>query len=262
MIGTPIRGGGMMINYHLSMVSLSKYAQKLGVELDTRMISNCTYIEQGRNVLANTFYESDCTHLIFIDADNGFITNNFFELLLTKKDIVGGLYTRRRINWHSVHAAALAGMPPEMLSHAAGDFPIHPLAGHDIQIGHEPQKVLTMPTGFLCISRHAFETYVKAFPDRKTTPNNPGHYGIQFFRAGTIKCPDGSVGYDTEDNLWCKDLLTLGVNTYYCPWMQISHYGEYEFNACHPCSVGSYVHLEGWLDKQQPKVAPMNQVIE
>ena len=258
MICTPIRGQTVQGNYHLSIQSVSKWGALLGVNIDIQMLMNCSYIEQGRNVLANTFYNSDCTHLIFIDSDNGFVTNHFFELLLAQKDIVGGVYTKRKINWDAVHKAVLQGVPVEGLAHCAGDFPMHALQDHEIKIGVEPQKVLTLPTGFLCISRKTFDTYVKAFPDRKTTPNSPGHYGIQFFQAGTFKSQNEKgetvVGFDSEDNVFCKDMLTLGINTWVCPWMQISHHGEYLFDSCFACSSGAYVHFAGWQERQEKAV--------
>lgn len=253
-IATPIRGGTVMGNYHLSVQSVSKWAALMGINLQIQMLFGCSYIEQGRNVLANTFWNSDCTHLVFIDADNGFITNNFFELLLCQKDIVGGVYTKRKINWTAVHKAALAGVPANMLEHCAGEFPFHALEGHDIKIEPTPQKVLSLPTGFLSISRNALKTYVNAHPTRKTTTGNPGSYGIQFFKAGTITCDDGTKGFDSEDNIFCKDMLKLGVHTYLCPWMEISHYGEHEFKACFACSQGAYVHIPGWLEAQETNV--------
>jgi hypothetical protein len=243
LIGTPMYGGAVMGNYLLSVTATMRWAGILNLKVDTEYLFGATYLELGRNYIANAFYNSDATHLVFIDADNGFLPNNFFELILTQKDIVGGLYPRRKVNWKAVHAAALAGIPPEGLKHCAGDFPMHPLAGHDITIGHEPQKVLSMPTGFLCITRKAFETYVRAFPERKTTPGNPGHFGIEFFRAGVQEI-NGSRGFDTEDNLFCKDLLTLGINTWFCPWMNVSHYGSELHEACYPCSLGHYVHFD------------------
>lgn len=255
MICTPTRGQTVQGNYHLSIQSVSKWGALLGVDIDIQMLMNCSYIEQGRNVLANTFWNSNCTHLVFIDSDNGFITNNFFELLLTKKDIVGGAYTKRRINWEAVHYAALQGIPANRLDHCAGDFPIHTLKDHDLVIGQEPQKVLTLPTGFLCISRNAFKKYIEAFPERETTPNSPGHYGKQFFQAGTFRSQNENgetvVGFDSEDNIFCKDMLTLDVNTWVCPWMQISHHGEYLFDSCFSCSSGAYVHFEGWKERQK-----------
>ncbi len=254
MICTPIRGAQVCGNYHLSMVSLARWAAIHGVKLDTQMLFGCTYIEQGRNVLANTFWNSDCTHLFFVDADNGFITNHFFELLLCQKGIIAGLYCKRIIDWEAVRRAVLDGVPTELLPHCTGNFPMHALEGHPITIGQEPQKVLTMPTGFMCIERKTLKTYVEAFPDRKTTPGNPGDYGIQFFRAGTIELKDenGALtrGFDSEDNIFCKDMLTLGVNTWLAPWFSLTHHGEYTFEACLPCSQGAYLHWPEWLAKQ------------
>ena len=254
MIATPIRGTTVMGNYDLSMQSLAKWAARVGMDIDSRMLMGCSYIEQGRNVLANTFWDSKCTHLVFIDSDIGFMTNSFFELLLTGKDVVGGVYTKRKINWQAVENAVKAGIPTEMLAHCSGEFPMHCLEGEGVTIGHEPQKVLTLPSGFMSISRKALETYVKAHPERKTTPGNPGHYGIEFFKAGTMDQAekDGSVtrGFDSEDNVFCKDMYRLGVNTWVCPWIHLSHSGEHVFEACLPCSQGAYVHWKPWMEKQ------------
>lgn len=244
MIGTPMYGGAVMGNYELSISATLHWAGALGITVKPEYLFGATYLELGRNYIANAFWHSDFTHLVFVDADNGFAPNHLFELILCTAEgrhIVGGLYPRRKINWKAVHAAVLAGVKPEFLSHCAGDFPMHPLAGHDITIGHEPQKVLSMPTGFLCITRHAFQKYVEAWPERRTTPGNPGHFGIEFFRAGVQEI-NGSRGFDTEDNLFCKDLLTLGINTWFCPWMSISHYGSELHEACYACSNGHYVH--------------------
>lgn len=242
-----------MGNYMMATSSLNKWATMLGVQLDIQIMTGVTYIDFGRNVLANTFWNSKATHLIFIDSDVGFITNNFFELLLCQKDIVGGMYTRRQINWDSVHKAVLAGVPPDCLEFCSGDFPIHTLKDHPVIIDDQPQKVLTLPTGFLCISRKAFETYHKAHPDQVTTPGNPGHYGIQFFRAGTVLCDDGSRGQDSEDNLFCKDLLKLGIHTWVCPWMDLTHMGDHLYKAKFADSSGAYLSTPGWLEAQKEK---------
>lgn len=254
MVCTPVREGRFMGNYMMAISSLQKWSTLLGLPVDIQTMMGVTYIEFGRNVLANTFWKSECTHLVFIDSDIGFITNNFFELLLCDKDIVGGMYTRRKINWHAVHKAVLEGVPPECLEYCAGDFPIHTLKDHPVRIESEPQKVLTLPTGFFCISRKALELYHKSYPEMVSTPGNPGYYGIQFFRSGTITCDDGTKGHDSEDNLFCKDMLKLGVNTWVCPWMDLTHYGDHLFKARFADSAGAYLSTPGWLEKQTGNV--------
>lgn len=246
-LATPMYGGKVMGNYELSMAETMRWSGILGLDVVPIHIFGATYIQVGRNYLANDFWGSKGTHLVFLDADNGWKVNNLFELILCtadNRDIVAGLYPRRQINWEAVRKAVLAGVPADMLEHCSGDFPMHPLAGHDIAIGDEPQKVLSMPTGFMCITRKCLETYVQAFPERKTTPGNPGHFGIEFFRAEVVDS-NGSRGWDSEDNIFCKDMLKLGINTWLCPWMNVSHFGEHNFRACLPCSMGYYgVHMD------------------
>jgi hypothetical protein len=246
-LATPMYGGKVMGNYELAMASTMRWAGILGLDVRPMHLFGATYIDVGRNYLANGFWESNCTHLIFLDADQGWTANHLFELVLCTepgRQIVAGLYPRRKINWENVRKAVLSGVPTKMLEHCSGDFPMHALPGHDIAIGNEPQKVLSMPTGFMCITRKCLEMYVEAFPNRKTTPGNPGHFGIEFFRAG-VQEVNGSRGADSEDNIFCKDMLTLGVNTWFCPWMHITHFGEHLFQACLPCSLGMYgAHMD------------------
>lgn len=248
MLGTSMYGGEVMGNYLLALSATMRWAGILNLDVTPEFLFGATYVQLGRNYIANAFMKSSATHLLFIDADNGFIPNNVFELLLTEKDIVGGLYPRRKTNWKAVHAAVLAGIPPEGLEHCSGDFPMHPLSGNDIEMGHEPQKVLTMPTGFLLISRKAFEVYEKNYPERYTTEGYPGYFGKEYFRAQVVEStsPTGEVikGFDTEDNLFCKDVQPFGIDTYFCPWMSISHFGRELHEACLPCSMGHYVHWD------------------
>lgn len=258
MICSPSRDSVVCGNYHLTNLAIAKWAAMIGMKVDTQFLFGCSYIEQGRNVLANTFYNSDATHLFFIDTDNGTQANHFFELLLTQKEIIGGLYPKRNFNWEAIHKAALDGVPANRLAHSAGHFPYHMLEGSPLTIGHEPQKVLTLPTGFMCISKAALKKYVKAFPNRKTSNNTPGSYGIQFFRAGTFEQTDEKGNkynsFDSEDNHFCKDMLTLGVNTYVAPWVPVTHQGEYLFEACLACSNGAYIHTPNWIENHSKAV--------
>lgn len=257
MICSPSRESVVCGNYHLTTLAIAKYGALFGMQIDTQLLFGCSYIEQGRNTLANTFWNSDCTHLFFIDTDNGTMANHFFELLLCQKDIIGGVYTKRQFNWETIRQAAIDGVPADKLNHTPGIFPYHMLEGHPVTIGHEPQKVLTLPTGFMCISRNTFKRYVEAFPERKTTEGHPGHYGIQFFKAGTFETLNEKgekvVGFDSEDNTFCKEMLMLGINTYLAPWVPVSHHGEYTFEACLSCSSGGYVHWDEWLAKRMAK---------
>lgn len=258
MICSPSRESIVCGNYHLTTLAIAKWAALLGVQVDTQLLFGCSYIEQGRNTLANTFWNSDCTHLFFIDTDNGTMANHFFELLLCQKDIIGATYPKRNFNWEAVRQAALDGVPAELLAHSSGFFTHHMRENCPITVGHEPQRVLTLPAGFLCISRNALKKYTQKYLERKTTLSNPQHQGMQFFRAGTFEQLNEKgekyVSFDSEDNHFCKDMLRLGIDTYLAPWVPVSHQGEYLYESCLPCSHGAYVHTPGWVEaKNQEK---------
>lgn len=249
MIGTPAYGGTFMGNYEMAMSETRRWAQKIGLQIIPQFLFGATYIDLARNYISNAFLKSDCTHLFMIDADVGWIPNNFFELILCDTSIISGLYPKRAINWTAVANAVRAGVPDHLLSHCAGDFPITPMPGKDITLGHEPQEVFSVPTGFTCFSREVFESYAKhldAIPSRKCTQGSKGDFGYQFFYTGMIE-QEGKWGWDGEDNHFCRDLRTLGIKSYIAPWVSCTHFGPSMFEACWPCSIGHYVHI--------PKVA-------
>ena len=60
-------------------------------------LSGCSLITKARNVLVENFLESECTDLLFVDADLAINAEAVLRLLAlsTNKDITAGMYTRR-----------------------------------------------------------------------------------------------------------------------------------------------------------------------
>src|SRR5690606_17797542 len=56
---------------------------------------NC-HVDDARNAICRTFMESDCTELMFLDADVTFEPEDLVQLCERDLDIVGGVYPFRR----------------------------------------------------------------------------------------------------------------------------------------------------------------------
>jgi hypothetical protein len=69
--------------------------QQNGIEV-YRAACSPTYIHQGREWVAESFLESDATHLCFIDSDMAIHPNSIMRLIEDNLPIVGGLYYGRR----------------------------------------------------------------------------------------------------------------------------------------------------------------------
>jgi hypothetical protein len=56
---------------------------------------NC-HVDDARNVVVQEFLLSDCTDLVFIDADVSWETKDLVTLIRYPRDVVGGIYPFRR----------------------------------------------------------------------------------------------------------------------------------------------------------------------
>ena len=86
-------------------VSLARLAQQLpqhGVDLSIGSICGCSVVSRARNLLVKDFLESNCTDLMFIDADINFEPEDVLRLMAwasdPKKGIVGGVPRTRKSN--------------------------------------------------------------------------------------------------------------------------------------------------------------------
>src|SRR5437879_13592227 len=89
LIGCPCFGGVLQHTFALSLISLVESLREYGVRYKLRFIANRSLIQIARDELANTVLNGDFTHLLFVDADQGFETADVFKMLTAGKEIIG-----------------------------------------------------------------------------------------------------------------------------------------------------------------------------
>lgn len=95
---------------------------------------NC-HVDDARNSIVRDFLESDCTDLVFLDADVTFEPKALVQLCQRDKDMVGGVYPYRREGGETM--------------------PCRLLEGGEVIDGL--REVEGLPTGFMKIKRHVLE---------------------------------------------------------------------------------------------------------
>lgn len=101
---------------------------------------NC-HVDDSRNSIVRDFLESDCTDLIFLDADVCWEPVSLVQLCGRDAEIVGGVYPYRR--------------------EGSDNMPVRLMDGGEVKDGL--REVEGLPTGFMKIKRSVFE---KMGPDR------------------------------------------------------------------------------------------------
>lgn len=102
---------------------------------------NC-HVDDARNVIVRDFLGSDCTELVFLDADVMFDPEGLVQLCRRDADIVGGVYPYRR--------------------EGAETLPVRLLKGARSVDGL--REVEGLPTGFMKIARHVLERMCEGRP--------------------------------------------------------------------------------------------------
>lgn len=102
---------------------------------------NC-HVDDGRNSIVRDFLESDCTDLVFLDADVTWEPRGLVALCERDEDIVGGVYPYRR--------------------EGSDNMPVRLMDGGEVRDGL--REVEGLPTGFMKIRRHVLEKMAAAAP--------------------------------------------------------------------------------------------------
>lgn len=114
-------------------------------------------VERARNILTANFLESDCTHILFVDADIGFSSADVERICGHEELVVGGLYPLKTMT-ESVQWCANGLQPGDALVREDG-----------------LTEVKYAGTGFLCIAREVFEALKQHIAVLPYTQDFPPH---------------------------------------------------------------------------------------
>ena len=227
-IGTPMYGGMCTSEYTQSLLNLSESANKSDVKLTTIFLGNESLIQRGRNTIAHHFMElPDATHLLFIDADMKFRTEDVVRMIKADKSFIVGPVALKGYNWDEIRQAAVNG--EEDINRTGGIFNINKLPGIDMVDENTPFEIEHGGNAFMMLLRDVFETL---------KPHTP------IYTNGGRSLPDGVEIYDyfrveinkdtnhllSEDYFLCHSYRQLGGKVWCAPWVETGHFGSHLFN--------------------------------
>ena len=173
-IGVPCYGGMVSHLTARGLINLGVSLHASGVPYEeVNFIANESLVPRARNRIVANFLKTDCTHLLFIDADLGFTAGDVDALTRGGFDVVGGVYPMKVIDWQRVADLVKAGCDPAALHARSGLYTANAKAS-DIEDGtvtlirkndRRYVEVQDVPTGFLLIKRAALEAYIERYRD-------------------------------------------------------------------------------------------------
>ena len=251
-IATPMYGGMAHGLYIKSCLDLQTTFNQYGIETKFSFLFNESLITRARNYLVDEFLRSDYTHMMFIDSDIHFSPKDVIALLALDKDVIGGPYPKKSINWGNVAHAARnhPDLDPRELENLVGEYVFNVVKGTSSFQVSEPLNVLEIGTGHMMIKRHVFDKMKDAYPMIHYKPDHVGQANfdgtryIHAFFDTVIDTKDsitggGSDRYLSEDYMFCQMWRKIGGEIWLCPWMRTQHIGTYAFTGNMP-AVAQY----------------------
>ena len=166
-------------------------------------------VERARNILTANFLESDCTHILFVDSDIGFIPEDVWRIASHEEPVVGGIYP-------------LKNMQPEVQWCGNG------LSTTGPQPSTRPDGLMPVKyigTGFLCLARSVLEKFQAAHPELFYEQDfAPHRTECAFWHQGVH-----SRRFLTEDWMFCQLWLDLGGSIFADTAVMLKHAGRAEW---------------------------------
>ena len=246
-VATPMYGGMAHGLYIKASLDLQNVMSKFGIETKFSFLFNESLITRARNYLVDEFLRSGFTHLLFIDSDIHYQPQDIVALMALDKDVIGGPYPKKSINWGNVAQAARNNpdLDPKELEGLVGEYVFNVVKGTQQFQVTEPLEVLEIGTGHMMVKRQVFEKMQESFPNIKYKPDHVGQAnfdGSRYIHAyfdTVIDTKDSITGggterYLSEDYMFCQMWRKIGGQIFLCPWMKTQHIGTYAFTGDMP----------------------------
>lgn len=205
LIGTPSYDGKLDIYYIDSLLNTLAQCEQNGVEVYPLFMCYDSLVQRARNDLFKAAYDAQMDVLFFIDGDVGWNPSDFFKLIKSDKDLIGGSYRKKNDNEELYVVKALDQDDKNLNLNIDKDGLL---------------EVAGLGCGFMKISRKAIESLWNI---SKKYTSEKGDSRMVF----EVVCEDNDL--ISEDIYMCKKWRSLGNKVYLDSNITCTHTGTKTF---------------------------------
>ena len=259
-LGMPMYGGMLGENTLHGVLGLQAWTTRNSVGMKLQTMGNESLITRARNTIVSMFLDDKDyigTHLLFIDADIGFVPKNIERLIRADKDIVCGIYPRKCIHWDKIRGVLKENpnISNEELEYRSLGYNLNFVDPKNIRIEEGFCEVMEAATGMMLIKRDVFDKMKKAYPERKY--NSDQIVNGQQWRSDN--CYDlfgvGKIDWDKDERYLSEDYYfsrlwsKIGGKIYADVSAPLTHQGNMHFKG----HVGAIFSIADDTDKDRTK---------
>jgi hypothetical protein len=251
---TPCFGGMCHINYLTCLVNTITLFKQYNFPLQIEFCKNDSLISRARNnLIAKALFDKNTTHIMFIDNDISWDPFDILKLVLSDKELIGGIYPLKNYDWSKLatnqnyisqilqkkNQSQLASIitDEQMIQHNLLKYNVNYL-GNVLQIENNLAKVKHIATGFMMIKKEVIMKMIKSFPSTKYTDDvhflkpEENEFAYALFDCGV---DDGH--YLSEDWLFCNRWTKMGNEIWIDVSINLTHTGVEDYKGSYISSV-------------------------
>ena len=163
-LSTPCYGGICLEKYMIGVIKLQLLLIREGIQLIIDTTENESLVHRARNVAVGRFMQkTDAEYFMFIDADVDFDPASVVRLIRSGHEVSVAIYPKKVVMWDQAKTAIEAGDERDlsMLSSSL----VANIGATQRSVVNGFVEVLDGPTGFMVITRKAFEKMHEKYKD-------------------------------------------------------------------------------------------------
>lgn len=223
-VATPCYNGSVNSQYMKSMMRLQAHLAEKGVPMEFFDVPFDSLVPRARNVCAMRFLGSECSHMIFIDADIAFNAEDVYRMMSQDKEMLCGLYAKKTIDTEKMwEFAKSCAHPPNLKSLIQNSCKLN-VNG----LSASSDTVNYAATGFMMIQKEALGEFIKK-ASVDVYKNDIRAYGFGEDCYDIFKCGVVDGRYLSEDYYFCKLWRDIGKQIHVDRTICLSHVGNFSY---------------------------------
>lgn len=216
----------------MSLFHLMMFFKDNGINATLMPITFESLISRARNAAVAQFLsDPKATHILFIDSDVEFRTEDVIKLIQVNQPVVAAGYPRKWLDVNKAKDVFRSEKIPDNPLSLCSTIPIHFLENQQIGPVMEAEYVAT---GFLLIQRNVFETMIERYPERKYVNDIDGYMSADskyFYDFFPVHIHPVTRRYESEDFGFSRLWRETGGKIWIATDVTLTHRGWYGYTA-------------------------------
>lgn len=230
-LATPCYGGLCLEKFMTSVIKLQIELIKEGIQLMIDTTENESLVHRARNVAVGRFMQkTDADLFMFIDADVDFNADSVVRLVRSGHDVSVAIYPKKVVMWDQAKTAIEQGDDRNMAMLSSSL--VANIGAHRRSVENGFVEVLDGPTGFMVITRKAFEKMHEHFTDLNCKNDHQNRDFDEYCAVFDCMIDPESRRYLSEDYAFCRRWQQIGGKIYADIHTTLGHVGNLPFSGC------------------------------